>query len=138
MSSSQTGDWFDAEAESTRFILLEYGEKFTLAPYRTMQVNFPTGPDTSRKGYDFWAVFDREAKDVAVGMEDVRISTRHLCLTTLVCDVPNIRQGDRLTHIPGARWGDCSPGDLFEITDVRPDGLSGVEIRMTQLGKQKS
>ena len=138
MSSSPTGSWFDAEAQSTRDLIAEYGEKFTLAPYRTQQVNFPTSPDTTRQGYDFWAVFERDAKEIAVGMEDVRVSTRHLCVTALVCDVPNLRQGDRLTHIPGARWGYCAPGDLFEITDVRPDGLSGVEMRLTQLGRQKS
>ena len=137
MSSSQTGSWFDAEAESLRNIILEYGEKFTLAPFRVMQVNFPTGPDTTRAGYDFWAVYERDAKNIPLGLEEVTVSTRHLCVTALVCDVPNVRQGDRLTHVPGARRGDMTPGEVFEITDVRPDGLSGVEMRMVQLGRQK-
>lgn len=138
MSSSSTGSWFDAEAQSTRELILEFGEKFTLTPFRAMKVNFPTGPDPTRTGYDFWAVFERDAKDISLGMEAVRVSTRHLCVTALVCDVPNLRQSDRLTHIPGARWGDCTPGDLFEITDIRPDGLSGVEMRLTHLGRQGS
>jgi hypothetical protein len=62
-----------------------------------MQVNFPTAL-TRRAPVHFWAVFERDAKDVSLGMEEVRVSTRHLCVTALVCDVPNARQGDRLTH----------------------------------------
>lgn len=137
MSSLSTGSWFDAEAQGFLDILTEFGELFTRTPYRIMQVNFPTGPDATRNTIQFWGVFDREAKDVNVGMEDVRVSTRHLCVTTLVCNIPDARQGDRLTHIPGARWGDMTPGETFELTDVRPDGLSGVEMRMVQLGRAK-
>lgn len=135
MSLSSTGSWFDAEAQSLRDIISEYGELFALAPYRVMQVNFPTGPDTTRAGYNFWGVYDRDAKDVSLDMSGLKISTRHLCVTALVCDAPNARQGDRLTHIPGARAGDMTPGEVFELTDVRPDGLSGVEMRMVQLGR---
>jgi hypothetical protein len=137
MSSLPTGSWFDAEAQSLRDNITEYGELFTHAPYRTMQVNFPTSPDTTRQPLRFWAVFERDAKDMSLGMQEVRVSTRHLCLTALVCDAPDVRQGDRVTHVPGARWGDMTPGELFELTDVRPDGLSGVEMRMTQLGRAK-
>jgi hypothetical protein len=137
MSSSPTGSWFDAEAQSLRDNITEYGELFTFAPFRTIQVNFAAGPDTTRTGYQFWGVYERDAKDVALGMQEVRVSTRHLCVTAMVCDVPNAHQGDRITHVPGARWGDMTPGDVFELTDVRPDGLSGVEMRMVQLGRAK-
>lgn len=129
MSSSSTGSWFDAEAQSLRDNIDEFGEKFTLLPFRTMQVNFPTSSDPTRRSYEFWAVFERDAKDVSLGMEEVRVSTRHLCVTAMVCDVPDLRQGDRLLH-------DLT-GELFEITDPRPDGLSGITIRMVQLGRAK-
>src|SRR4051794_29305345 len=130
MSFSPTGSFFDAEAMSLRDIIEEYGESFTFMPFRTMQVNFPTGPDATRPTYDFKAVFERDAKNISVGMEEVKVSTRHLCVTALVCDLPTIRQGDRLRH--------KLTGELFEVTDPRPDGLSGIEIRMVQLGRAKA
>lgn len=135
MSSSSTGSWFDAEAQSLRDNIDEFGEALDLQPYRVMQVNFPSSPDPTRKPYGFWAVFERDAKDVSLGMGEVMVSTRHLCITALVSDVPNARQGDRITLIPNARRGDMTPGEVFELTDVRPDGLSGVEMRMVQLGR---
>lgn len=127
MSSSSTGSWFDAEAQSLADNIQEFGEQFTLQPYRVMKVNFPSGPDPTRKAYSFWAVFERDAKEMSLGMQEVTVSTRHLCVTALVCDVPDIRQSDRLTHL--------LTGELFELTDVKPDGLSGVEMRMVQLGR---
>jgi hypothetical protein len=129
MSSSSTGSWFDAEALSLRETIEEFGEQFKLQPFRVMKVNYPTTPDLSRRPYTFWAVFERDAKDVSLGLENVNVSTRHLCVTGLVCDIPDAQQGDRLTHL--------LTGELFELTDVRPDGLSGVEMRMVQLGRAK-
>jgi hypothetical protein len=129
MSSSSTGSWFDAEKQSLAEIIEEFGEPFTLTPYRTAQVNFPTSPDPARTAFDFSAVFERDAKNVSLGMEEVSISTRHLCLTALVCDVPYVKQGDRILH--------KLTGEVFEVTDPRPDGISGIEMRMVQLGRQK-
>jgi len=135
MSSSPTGSWFDAEAQSLQDNIDEFGELFVLAPFRAMKVNFAAGPDPTRTGYEFWGVYDRQAKDVSLDLSGMRISTRHLSVTALVCSVPNASQGDRITHIPGARRSDMTPGEVFELTDVRPDGLSGVEFRMVQLGR---
>jgi hypothetical protein len=129
MSSSSTGSWFDAEAVSLSESIDEFGESFTLAPFTAMRVNFPTSPDPSRSGVSFQGVFERDAKDVTLGLEEVHVSTRRLCITALVCHVPDVRQGDRITH--------TVTGELFEVTDVRPDGLSGVAIRLVQLGRQK-
>lgn len=127
MSSSSTGSWFDAEALSLSEIIEEFGEAFTCFPFTVKRINFPTTPDPTRPTIDFMAVFDREAKDVSLGLQEVNVSTRHLCVTALVCDVPNIAQGDRLQH--------KLTGELFEITDARPDGLSGIELRLVQLGR---
>lgn len=129
MSSLSTGSWFDAEAMSLQESINEFGECFVIQPFRTMQVNFPTSADPTRKQRSFSAVFERDAKNMSVGMQEVTVSTRHLCVTALVCDIPDVRQGDRLTHL--------LTGEMFELTDVRPDGLSGVELRMVQLGRAK-
>ena len=93
------------------------------------RVNFPAGIDQTRTAYSFTGVFERDAKNVSLGLEEVNISTRQLCVTAMVCDVPGIAQGDRITY--------RLTGELFEITDVRPDGLSGVGLRLTQLGRAK-
>lgn len=129
MSSSSTGNWFDAEAQSLRELIEEYGEEFDCFPHTTQRINFPTVPDPSRPSYSFYGVYERDAKNVALGLGEVTVSTRHLCVTALTCDVPGIAQGDRLQH--------KDTGELFEVTDPRPDGLSGIELRMVQLGRQK-
>lgn len=128
MSSLQRVSFFDAEAQSLQEVIEEFGEQFRYAPYRTMQVNFPTGPDPTRPSHDFDAVFERNPKNLMLGLEEVRVSTRHLCLTTLVCYAPHVRQGDRITH--------KLTNEMFEVTDVKPDGMSGVEISLVQLGRQ--
>ena len=129
MSSSPQGSWFDDEAQATAGIIEEFGEWFDYTPYRVARVNFPAGIDQTRTAYSFTGVFERDAKNVSLGLEEVNISTRQLCVTAMVCDVPGIAQGDRITY--------RLTGELFEITDVRPDGLSGVGLRLTQLGRAK-
>lgn len=129
MSSSSTGSWFDSEAQSLRELIEEYGESFNCFPHTTQRINFPTVPDPSRPSYSFDGIFERDAKNVALGLGEVTVSTRHLCVTALACDAPGIAQGDRLQHL--------DTSELFEITEVRPDGLSGVELRMVQLGRAK-
>lgn len=135
MSFLQTGSWFDDEATSLRHQIEEFGEWFQLQPYRAMQVNFPTSPDSTREAVTFQGVFERDAKDVSLGLEEVRVSTRHLCVTALICDVPNVRQNDRLVHFPQGLQG--PPGEMFEVIDPRPDGMSGIELKLTQLGRQR-
>ncbi|WP_163886344.1 hypothetical protein, partial [Providencia stuartii] len=79
-----------------RGIIEEHGEKFTLQPYKSGGVNFPRVIDLSRQGYDFMAVFEQTPREVSLGMEEVKVSTRSPCLTALVCDVPGLVQGDRV------------------------------------------
>jgi hypothetical protein len=129
MSSLSTGSWFDDEAVSLSGQLEEFGEWFDMQPYRVLQVNFPSGPDPSRQPYTFRGVFERDAKSLSLGMSETTVSTRRLCVTALVCDAPGIRQYDRLTH--------KLTGELFEVIDAKPDGLSGIELHLTQLGRQK-
>lgn len=129
MSSSSTGSWFGAEAGSLREIIEEFGEEFICYPHTVQRINFPTVPDPSRPAYEFRGVYERDAKDVTLGLGEAVVSTRHLCVTALACDTSGIAQGDRLQH--------KDTGELFELTDVRPDGLSGVELRMVQLGRAK-
>jgi hypothetical protein len=121
--------WFDEEAISTQGIVEEFGEKFTLQPYKTGGVNFPRVPDPTRSGYDFLAVFELTPKDLSLGMGEVKVSTRSPCLTALICDVPGIRQGDRVVRQLN--------GETFEVTEPKPDGLSGIEIHVVQLGRAK-
>jgi hypothetical protein len=129
MSLLPTVSWFDEEAQATQGIVEEFGEEFTLQPYKSGGANFPRVVDLSRKGYDFQAVFERTPKEVGLGMEEVNVSTSSPCLTALICDVPGIQQGDRVLRKLN--------GELFEITDVKPDGLSGVEMPVVQLGRAK-
>lgn len=129
MSSLSTASWFDDEARSTQGIVEEFGEMFTLQPFRSGGANFPKVPDTTRVGYDFMAAYEQTPKELSLGMQEVKVSTRSPCLTALICDAPGIRQGDRLLrHLNG---------ELFEVTDPKPDGLSGIEIHVVQLGRAK-
>ena len=129
MSLLSPGSWFDAEAQSLRDSVDEYGEPFTLMPYR-QEPNMPSVPDSSRQCVDFRAVFEREGKMVKIGGEEVDVSSRDPIITLMRCDVPyEIRRADRLAH--------RGTGELFEITDPLKDGLSGIKLCVVQLGRPK-
>ncbi len=129
MSLLSPGSWFDAEAQSLRDSIDEFGEWFTLVPC-CQEPNMPSTPDPSRRSVDFRAVFEREGKMVKIGGEEVDVSSRDPVITLLRCDVPyEIRRADRLKH--------RITGELFEITNPLKDGLSGIKLDVVQLGRPK-
>lgn len=122
------GSWFQAEADSLDGIIEEFGEPFVYLGFNRSKPNFPPTRDETRPPKAFCAVFERDAKDVSLGLAETRLSTRMLRVTARAADLPGLMQGDHLIHV--------STGQTFEINDHRPDGLSAVELRLTQLGRQ--
>lgn len=129
MSSLFKGSsWFDAEAGAHRGILDEFGETLLFQPF-ARKPNQMSTPDNSRPTFTVQAVFERMARQVGLKLEETTVSTRELTLHILVCDLLcPVRQADRFTL--------CETGEVFEVTDTNKDGVSGVAIRLVQLGVQ--
>ncbi len=120
--------WFNDESKSLRNIIDEWGEEFLLTPFRIAKVNFPSGPDATRRPVRFMGAFDRQGKNIGLGMEEVHVASRDPCVTALKCDIPYaVQQADRLTHI--------DTGEVFEVSEPVPDGMSGIELRLVQIGR---
>ena len=128
MSLLSQGNWFDADAGNLRNQINEFGEWFTHTPY-SAKPNFPSEPDPTRAGATLQMVYERDAKRLMLGMEEAGVSTRSPEVTAMVCDfLSPVRQKDRFTH--------CLTGEVFEVTDPKPDGLAGITICMVQLGRR--
>jgi hypothetical protein len=120
--------WFDAEAQAHRDILEEFGEMFTVKPM-TQKPNYGSVADPSRPVAAFSAAFSWEAQSVKVAGDDTNVSSRNPTASYMRCDLPyNLRRTDVLVrHFDGS---------MFEITDVKPDGMSGAKAELVQSGVQ--
>lgn len=124
----KANSWFDAEADAHRGILDEFGETLLFQPFARKPNQMAT-PDATRPTFTVPAVFERMARQVGLKLEETTISTRELVLHVLVCDLQCVvRQGDRFTL--------CETREVFEVTDTNKDGVSGMAIRLVQLGVQ--
>lgn len=91
--------------------------------------NFPPQPDSSRKSVDVQGVFSWRSKDVAIGLEEMKVSSRDPYLTIHAnCCPPDIRRGDQF-------WRRDQPS-IFEVVQTQKDGYSGVDVLLMQIGRQ--
>lgn len=122
--------WFDDEALSLNNILDEFGERFQIRPHTT-RPNFSPTPDPSRAVVEVRLAFERDGKQIKLGMEQMSVVSRDPCMTGLACEMPYaIGRGDQLLHI--------DTKEVFEITSAVPDGLSGIKFETVQVGKKAS
>ena len=118
----------------------EMGETVLITPY-IAKPNFPSQLDVTRPAFSITAVFthkavttfgNEEGKHKMPGRHDsleVGISTSRPIFSVKACDLPfDLRQSYRIQR--------CHDGSLWEITDLRPDGVSRIEIRVVQLGRR--
>lgn len=129
--SSMAKTWFEDEQQVLFNALDEFGEEFVLVGYQPPKPNFTsTGPDPERPATRIRAVFEREADTVKLGSESAPISSRDPRLTVALSEMPyEIAGHDRLTHV--------ATGEVFEITDTRKDGLSGMCLEVVQIGRPR-
>ena len=117
-----------AEASAHADIQGEFSECFQINPMKT-RPNYSPATDPTRKSFTLTAIFEWESKMVGLGMETMEVSSREPKLTARRCDIPSpVKRGDRITRI--------ITGEMFEVTETHPDSLSGVKIKMVELGVQ--
>jgi hypothetical protein len=112
------------------------GELVTVTPADVQKVNFPSVPDSSRS-VTVVAVFTSKAKTILMGSEgklgghsvSPLVETSEPIFTFGYGVVPfPLRQSYRITRL-------CS-GETFEVTNVKPDGVSRICVHVVQLGMQ--
>jgi hypothetical protein len=116
-----------------------FGESVTVMPMRRA-VNHSSTPDPTRTHVAVCAVFswrsemafnNRDSRAVSSSNIDTAplISTRKPCFSFRFGSLPfALRQADRITRL--------SDGSLFEIKNVKSDGVSRVEAEVVQLGQE--
>jgi hypothetical protein len=112
------------------------GEAVMVTPATVPAINFPGTPDPS-KAVTVTAVFTSKAKSVLMGSEGkmgghtvsplVETSEPIFQFGYGVLPFP-LRQSYRITRL-------CS-GETFEVTNVKPDGVSRITVSVVQLGRQ--
>ena len=116
------------------------GERITVTPY-VAKPNFPAAPDATLPAFDIVAVFRNRASVAFDSKGSKRVSNRHdidvaqlirtstPTLSFKTCELPfPLRQHYRIQR--------CATGDVFEITDIKPDGVSRIEADVVMLGRQ--
>jgi hypothetical protein len=110
-----------------------FGELVTVTPATVPAINFPSVADPS-KAVTVTAVFTSKAKSVWTGSEGKAgvtplIETSEPIFQFGYNTLPfPLRQSYRITRL-------CS-GETFEVTNVKPDGVSRICVHVVQLGRQ--
>ena len=126
MRFSQTYD--DLEDEAHANLQDEFADMWLFTPL-AVKPNMTPQRDVARAEQFVYGVFSWLPKQVGMYLDEMQVSSRDPMLTLRRnCAPAEIKQKDRFTRRKG--------GLLFEVTDVRRDGLSGIEIDLVQLGRQ--
>lgn len=115
------------------------GELVTIIPFILPKVNFPTVPDRTKPARTVTAVFKNKAKTVIMG-NDGKIGG-HTISPLVETSEPIFEFGyDVLRSLPypisqGYRIERCCDGAVYEVTNIKPDGVSRVCVTVSQLGR---
>jgi hypothetical protein len=130
-----TDSWRAGMQEVSAAIDETQGELVTITPASVPKVNFPSIPDPS-KSVTVVATFMNKAKTVIMGSEGkigghslsplVETSEPVFTFGYGVLPFP-LRQGYRITR--------CCSGTMYEVTNVKPDGVSRIVVNVVQLGR---
>lgn len=136
----ETNNWRAGMQDVSAAIDESMGELVEVTPYvGTPLPNFPAVPDPS-KAVTVTAVFTNRAKSIIMGENSGRIAFGHSISPIVSTSEPifsfgygalpfPLRQGYRIMRL-------CNRA-LYQITDVQPDGVSRVEVRVSMLGREK-
>jgi hypothetical protein len=113
------------------------GELVTVTPASVRFPNFPSVPDPS-KAVTVVATFTNKAKTVIMGNEGKMgghslsplVETREPVFQFSYGVLPfELQQSYRITR--------CRNGATYEITNIKPDGVSRITVNVVQLGRPK-
>jgi hypothetical protein len=132
----ETDNWRAGMQDVSAAIDETMGELVTVTPADIQKVNFPSVADPSRS-VTVVAVFTSKAKTILMGSEGkigghsisplVETSEPIFSFGYGVLPFP-LRQSYRITRL-------CS-GETYEVTNVKPDGVSRIVAKVVQLGMQ--
>jgi hypothetical protein len=133
-----TDNWRAGMQEFSAAVDDTMGELVTVTPADVQQPNFPSIPDPT-KAVTVTAVFTSKAETIVMGENTGRIASGHSVGPIVSTSIPvfsfgygvlpfPLRQSYRITR-------ECS-GETFEVTDVKPDGVSRIVCKVVQLGRQ--
>jgi hypothetical protein len=116
------------------------GELVTIIPFILPKVNFPAVPDRLNPARTVTAVFKNKAKTVIMGNEG-KIGGGHAISPLVETSEPIFEFSyDVLRSLPyainqGYRIERCCDGAVYEVTNIKPDGVSRVCVTVVQLGR---
>ena len=129
----------EAMSDAADAINATMGEYVTVTPY-SAKPNFPSASDTTLPAFDIVMVFRNRASVAFDSKGSKRSSNKHdIELAQMIrtsvptfsvktCELPfPLRQHYRIQR--------CATGDLYEITDLKADGVSRIECDVVQLGR---
>lgn len=120
-----TPDWHAAMQDVSAEIDQRFGERLRIVPAHTVPNQSPTYYPA--EAIEILGVFRWPTKDVNLRMEEMKVVSRDPTATFSRTNLPwAIKRGDQITR--------CCDGSMFEVTAVRPDGVSRIECDLLQLG----
>lgn len=115
------------------------GELVTVTPADVLRPNFPSTVYPLR-AVTVTAVFTSEAKTVVAGESAGRMSSGHSISPLISTSEPIFTFGYNVLPFPIKQSyrikRECS-GETFEVTDVKPDGVARIVVKVVQLGRQR-
>lgn len=125
-------DPFDvAESKMTAEHTEEFGGAWRVRPMKPVTNGRPVA-DPDRPTFDLCkAIFDWDPRNERLGLRETNVSSRNPELVVHRKDLPvgfQPRRADQVIRL--------SDNAVFEITEVRRDGASGVCLELVQMGRQ--
>ncbi|CCD97762.1 hypothetical protein [Bradyrhizobium sp. STM 3809] len=132
-----TDNWRQGMQEVCAAIDETFGELVEVTPAIAPKPNFPTEV-LPEKAVTVTAVFTQKAETVIMGKE--HHVGGHSLSPLVSTSKPVFQFGYGVLPFPmqqGYRIMRLCSGELFEATDVRPDGVARIVVPVVQLGRQK-
>ena len=134
----ETDNWRAGMQDVSAAIDDTMGELVTVTPAEVPKPNFSSVPDPS-KAVTVVAVFTSEAKTVLLGDNVGRMGAGHSLSPLVSTSEPIFSFGYGVLPFPIRQSyrirRECN-GETFEVTDVKPDGVSRIVVKVVQLGRQ--
>jgi hypothetical protein len=120
--------WVEAEVQSAREVLEEFGQEIAVHPMQR-DANRRSLWDPSREAFSFCGVFEWPSAMVDQKGTDMEVSLRSPSIFARRQDLPYMPKSmDRMSLQTQGRLA------VFEINDIQPDGRSGVLFILNQIG----
>jgi hypothetical protein len=136
----ESDSWRAGMQECSHAIDGAMGELVTVTPASVPAANFPSVADPS-KAVTVTAVFKNKAKTVIMGSEGKMGGNSISPLVEIQTSEPIFEFGYGVLPFPlqqPYRITRCCNGVTYEVTNVKPDGVSRITVNVVQLGRRRT